>query len=63
MVLRKGTHVVQLGKKVGQGTPTGKILEIRDNNSVEVEWDDGHISITSREALVPLTEANRPHKD
>lgn len=62
-MLRKGSRVMQLTKKVGQVAPTGKIVSMGDNNVIEVAWDDGHTSITSREALVPLTEANRPHKD
>ena len=60
-MIRKGSRVVQLTKKVGQAGPTGKVIRIEDHNVIEVEWDDGHTSITSREALVPLTEANRPH--
>lgn len=60
-MLRSGTRVTRLTKKVGQVPPTGKILSIH-GDSVEVEWEDGHKSIISREAVTPLTEANRPHK-
>lgn len=62
-MIRKGSRVVQLTKKVGRAGPTGKVVRIDDNNVIEVEWDDGHTSITSREALVPLTEANEPHHE
>ncbi|MDJ0959769.1 MAG: hypothetical protein QNJ88_03860 [Acidimicrobiia bacterium] len=60
-MLRSGTRVTRLTKKVGQVPPTGRILSIH-GDSVEVEWEDGHKSIISREAVTPLTEANRPHK-
>ena len=60
-MLRSGTRVTRLTKKVGQVPPTGKILSIH-GDSVEVEWEDGHKSIISREAVTPLTDANRPHK-
>ena len=62
-MIRKGSRVVQLTKKVGHSGPTGRVIRIDDNNVIEVAWDDGHTSITSREALVPLTEANEPHHE
>jgi hypothetical protein len=61
-MLRSGTRVTRLTKKVGQAAPTGKIISIH-GDSIEVEWDDGHKSVISKEAVTPLTEANRPHKD
>ncbi len=61
-MVRKGVRVERLTKKVGQVPATGRIIEIRDQNRVEVRWDDGHTSIISKGALTPLTEANRPHK-
>jgi hypothetical protein len=60
-MLRTGTRVARLTKKVGQVPPTGKILALH-GDSVEVEWEDGHKSIISRQAVTPLTDANRPHK-
>ncbi|GMR02277.1 MAG: hypothetical protein BMS9Abin20_0606 [Acidimicrobiia bacterium] len=61
-MIRKGTHVERLTKKVGQVAATGRVITIRDEYYVEVQWDDGHTSIISKDALTPLTEANRPHK-
>jgi len=61
-MLSKGTRVERLTKKVGQVAMTGKIIAIQDQYSVEIQWDDGHTSIISKDALTPLTEANRPHK-
>ena len=61
-MLRSGTRVTRLTKKVGQTPPTGKVLAVH-GDSIEIEWDDGHISIISKEAVTPVTEANRPHKE
>ncbi len=61
-MFRKGTRVERLTKKVGQVAATGKVIEIRDGHRVEIRWDDGHTSIISKDALTPLTEANRPRK-
>jgi len=61
-MLRKGSRVERLSKKVGQIAATGKVIAIRDQYRAEVQWDDGHTSIISTDALTPLTEANRPHK-
>lgn len=60
-MIRKGTRVVRRTKKVGQIAQTGKVVEIH-HYSVEIEWDDGHRSTISKEAVTPLTDANRPHK-
>ncbi|HSJ70093.1 MAG TPA: hypothetical protein VLA29_00415 [Acidimicrobiia bacterium] len=54
---------MRLTKKVGQVAPTGKVTAIHDDYSVEIEWDDGHTSITSKDAVTPLTAANRPKTD
>ncbi len=62
-MLRKGTRVERLTKKVGQTAPIGKIVEFRDQNRIEVLWDDGHTSVVSRDGLTKVTEANDPHKD
>jgi uncharacterized protein YndB with AHSA1/START domain len=61
-MIRKGTHVERLTKKVGQVAATGKVVEVRDEHYVEVQWDDGHTSTVSKDGLVALTDANRPHK-
>ena len=60
-MLRSGTRVTRLTKKVGQVAPTGKVVSIH-GDSVEIKWEDGHTSIISKEAVTPLTDANRPHK-
>jgi preprotein translocase subunit YajC len=60
-MIRRGTRVVRRTKKVGQVAPTGKVIAVHDY-SVEIEWDDGHKSIVSKEAVTLLTEANRPQK-
>ena len=62
-MIRKGTHVERLTKKVGQAVVTGKVIAIRDEHYVEVRWDDGHTSTISKDGLTPLTDANRPHRD
>ena len=59
----KGTHVERLTKKVGQVPATGTVVEVRDEHYVEVQWDDGHTSVVSKDGLAVLTDANRPHKD
>ncbi len=61
-MFRKGTRVIRLTKKAGQVAAAGKVIAIRDQYRVEIQWDDGHTSIISKDALAPLTEANRPHK-
>jgi hypothetical protein len=52
-MLRAGSRVTKLTKKVGQAAPEGKIVAIR-GDSVEVRWDDGHTSIISRIGLTPV---------
>ena len=62
-MLRKGMKVERLTKKVGRAAPTGRVVALLDENRIEVKWEDGHSSITSRSGVVPLTPANDPHKD
>ena len=62
-MFRKGTRVERLTKKVGQTPATGKVIATLDRGRAEVQWDDGHSSIISMDALAPLTEANRPQKE
>ena len=61
-MVRKGARIERLTKKVGQHPETGKVTAIHDEYSVEIEWDDGHTSIVSKSAVVPVTDANRPDK-
>lgn len=62
-MIRKGTRVERITKKVGQFAETGKVTAIHDEYSVEVDWDDGHKSIVSKSGVTAVTDANRPHKD
>ncbi len=56
-MLKKGQKVIELTKKVGQHSRTG-VVEATHGESVEVRWDDGHLSIVSRTSLAAQTEAN-----
>ena len=49
-MLRKGMRVAKLTKRTGQVAPTGRVIDVR-NDSCEVRWDDGHISIIDQGAL------------
>jgi putative component of toxin-antitoxin plasmid stabilization module len=51
--VRKGMHVRELTKKVGQVARTGVVQAVRDG-IVEVRWDDGHVSTLSGAVLVPV---------
>lgn len=55
MSVRKGMHVRELTKKVGQVGRTGVVLAIR-NGIVEVRWDDGRVSTLSGAVLVPVDD-------
>lgn len=55
--MRKGQKVETLTKTVGQPTRTGTVVDIRDEDFVEVEWEDGHISVISQTALNPVTKS------
>ena len=62
-MIRKGTRVERLTKKVGQVPATGKVVSVREDHFFEVQWDDGHTSIVTKDGVAKVTEANRPHKD
>ena len=53
MELHKGMRVKELTKKVGQVARTGTVLSVR-GQTVEVRWDDGHISSLSHGFLFPI---------
>ena len=55
MELRKGMRVRELTKKVGQVAHTGKVLDVR-GHTVEIEWDDGHVSSLSHGFLIPIPQ-------
>ena len=53
--MRKGQKVETLTKIVGQTPRSGTIIDLREEDLVEVEWEDGHISIVTTSALIPAT--------
>ncbi len=57
-VLRRGTRIRELTKKVGQASRTGVVLDVR-GDTVEVRWDDGHVSSLSGALLVPDRDKQR----
>jgi len=52
-MLRPGTRVRRMTKKVGQSSPQGKILATR-GGAYEIKWDDGHTSITDAIGVVKV---------
>lgn len=57
--MRKGQRVETLTKTVGQTPRIGVIVDLRDEDLVEVEWDDGHTSIVTRSAVVPTSASKK----
>ena len=53
MELRKGMRVKELTKRVGQVAHTGVVLSVH-GSTVQVRWDDGHISSLSHGFLFPV---------
>jgi hypothetical protein len=51
-MLKKGQHVEELTRKVGQRPRTGVVVDTGDG-TVEVRWDDGHTSVVSGGLLRP----------
>jgi hypothetical protein len=54
-MLKKGQRVEELTKKAGQRPRAGVVIDLRDE-SIEVRWDDGHVSSLTGALLQPLTE-------
>jgi hypothetical protein len=54
-MLTKGQRVEELTKKTGQRPRAGVVIDLRDD-SVEVRWDDGHVSSLTGALLRPLTQ-------
>ena len=52
MSVQKGQRVKTLTKTVGREPRRGVVQRV-EGHSVEVRWDDGHVSILSGGALVP----------
>ena len=49
-MLKPGMRVEELTKKVGQVPRYGKVKAVH-GESIEVQWDDDHVSIVSRQSL------------
>lgn len=58
-MLKKGERVEELTKKTGQRPRVGMIIDIR-SDSVEVRWDDGHISSVTGALLRPAAKIEKP---
>lgn len=57
--MRKGQKVETLTKTVGQTPRIGVVIDLREEDLVEVEWEDGHTSIVTRSVLMPTTGSKR----
>ena len=57
-MFRSGMKVRKLTKKVGQAAPVGRVVDVREE-SVEVRWEDGHLSVISKTALSPVKEPTK----
>lgn len=55
--MRKGQKVETLTKKVGQTPRVGIVVDLRDDDFVEVKWEDGHTSIISRSGLIEVSQS------
>ena len=55
-MLKPGMRVEELTKKVGQMPRYGKVMAVH-GESIEVRWEDEHISIVSRQSLHPIKES------
>ena len=60
-MLRPGTRVKKLTKKVGQHAPEGKIIGMA-GHAYEVQWDDGHTGIADPLGVVKVKKSNAPKK-
>lgn len=58
MTIRKGSHVKTLTKTVGR-QPRRGVVERVEGDTVEVRWDDGHLSILSGGTLVPDRDTSK----
>jgi len=55
--LHKGQRVKTLTKTVGRAPRRGVVQRV-DGKTVEVQWDDGHVSVLSGGTLIP----DQPHQ-
>lgn len=61
--MRKGQRVETITKTVGQPSRTGVVIDIRDEDFIEVEWDDGHTSVISRTAVSESSSGSKAKAD
>lgn len=66
-MVRKGQVVTILTPKIGQKPRHGRVISVKEG-FVEVEWEDGHVSLLTKESVVPVEHsadagAHRPAKD
>lgn len=54
-MLKKGQRVEELTKKIRQRPRTGVVIDLR-GDSVEVRWDDGHVSSLTGVLLRPVAQ-------
>lgn len=52
-MLRPGTRVERLTKKVGQRPATGKIIAVK-GHAYEILWDDGHTTVTDSIGVIQV---------
>ena len=57
-MLRPGTRVRRMTKKVGQHAEEGKIIG-RSGHAYEIRWDDGHTSITDPIGVLPVKKKTK----
>jgi len=60
-MLKKRQRVEELTKKTGQRPRAGVVIDLRDD-SVEVRWDDGHVSSLTGALLRPLTQEQKTER-
>lgn len=60
MQYRKGMRVKELTKRVGQVPRMGRVRAVH-GHSIEVEWDDGHVSSVAGAYLFPVKEKSAEH--
>lgn len=53
--MQTGDKVTKLTKKVGQAAPKGRVVAVK-GDSVEVKWEDGHMSLISKVGVVPVKQ-------
>jgi hypothetical protein len=59
-LLKKGQRVEELTKKAGRHPRSGIVVDLRDD-TVEVRWDDGHVTSLTGALLRPVA-ASKPQK-